>query len=86
MEYFPEILNERTWLEVVGMRQNDVKDFDNISKVYKKKSLRTVAPNSSSDVLPTDSEGDSFSADNFFYYLVNINGSLKWQRAALSDF
>lgn len=85
MDSFPQEINSDTWKRVVGMREDDISDFNNMPKVYVTRSPRTASPSSPTDITAADSQGDSFAADGFLYYLANINGNLRWQRAILSD-
>lgn len=85
MEQYPQ--GSTSWeREVTRLREEDVSMIDNLPKVYARKSARTVAPTSSTDILPNDAKGDGIYLNGFLYVVIDNSGSLKWQRVALSDF
>lgn len=86
MESFPNILTPETYQQIVGMREDDVSDWDNLPKIYVRKSNRILAPTSSTDIIDSDRYGDTIFLNGFLYIIINNSGTLKWQRVALSDF
>jgi len=72
--------------DVAQKREDDIEDWNNLPKLYVRKSNRTTAPSSSTDILAGETYGDGIFLNGFLYIIVNNGGTLKWQRVALSDF
>ena len=73
--------------ELQRLREDeDISDFQNLTQrfVFGRGLFTTrVAPSSNSDILATDSEGDRVNDATFEYKLLNISGTLKWDRRTL---
>ncbi|HUV84254.1 MAG TPA: hypothetical protein VMV86_01010 [Methanosarcinales archaeon] len=88
---YPETRNEddiiRTLQEIARLRETeDISDFQNLNQRFVLgRGLFTsrAAPSSNSDVLATDNEGDIVNDATYEYKLLNISGSLKWDRRTL---
>ena len=89
--FYPDVSDEEdildTLREIVRLRQvEDVADFDNLPQRFVSgRGLFTtrVAPSSNSNVLATDNEGDIVNDATHEYKLLNISGTLKWDRRTL---
>lgn len=62
------------------------REFDRLPTKYVKGRNRTgerTVPAAFDDVEAPDREGDVILADDYFYFLVNDSGTLKWARFAV---
>jgi len=86
--------NDQTIQEIVNnlqqiarlREQEDISDFNNLdNRFVKGRGLfqARATPSSPTDVLAADEEGDIVSDASFEYKLLNISGTLKWDRRAL---
>ena len=88
---YPTVIDEedilRVLQEIVRLReQEDISDFQNLNERFVKgRGLFTSrsAPSSNSDVLATDNEGDIVNDATHEFKLLNISGTLKWDRRTL---
>lgn len=73
--------------EIVRLReQEDISDFTNLNNRLVRGRGRfqeRAAPTSNSDVVATDQEGDIVNDATYEYKLLNISGTLKWDRRTL---
>jgi len=73
--------------EMVRLRQDeDISDFQNLTERFvlgRGRFTSRVAPTSNSDVLATDDKGDIVNDATFEYKLLDISGTLKWDRRTL---
>jgi len=76
-----------TLKEMARLRDSeDISDFENLPQRFVSgRGLFTtrVAPSSNSDVLAGDTEGDIVNDATFEYKLLDISGTLKWDRRTL---
>ena len=73
--------------EMARLRDNeDIPDFTNLTNRFVRGRTTSRVPSSPSDVLASDSEGDivTDAPNGFEYKLVNNNGTLVWDRRALT--
>jgi len=88
---YPEVRTEEDMLpalqEIRRLReQEDISDFTNLNNRFvlgRGRFTSRVAPSSNSDVLATDTEGDIVNDATFEYKLLDISGTLKWDRRTL---
>ena len=73
--------------EISRLRESeDISEFDNlVNRFVLGRGLFTgrAAPSSNSDVLATDNEGDIVNDATFEYKLLDISGTLTWDRRTL---
>ena len=73
--------------EIARLREiEDISDFNNLTQRFVRGRGRfeeRAAPSSASDVLATDEEGDIVNDATYEYKLLNISGTLLWDRRAL---
>lgn len=72
--------------EIARLRDGDISDFDNLVNRFVRgrgRFTERAAPSSNSDVLATDNEGDIVNDATFEYKLLDISGTLKWDRRTL---
>ena len=73
--------------EIIRLREEeDVSDFTNLTNLFVRgRGLfqERAAPSGNSDVLATDQEGDIVNDATHEYKLLNISGTLKWDRRTL---
>jgi hypothetical protein len=73
--------------EIVRLREHeDVSDFTNLNQRFVRGRARfqeRTAPSSPTNVLSTDEEGDIVNDATYEYKLLNISGTLKWDRRTL---
>jgi len=73
--------------EIVRLREyEDISDFINLTQRFVRGRGRfqeRAAPSSTTDVLATDEEGDIVNDATYEYKLLNISGTLKWDRRTL---
>ena len=76
-----------TLQEIARLRETeDISDFSNLPQRFVSgRGLFTTrsAPSSPTDVLATDQEGDIVNDATFEYKLLNISGTLRWDRRSL---
>ena len=73
--------------EIERIREEDIANFQNLNQRFVLgRGLLTgrAAPANATDVLATDQEGDIVNDATYEYKLLNISGTLKWDRRALS--
>lgn len=88
---YPHVVDEKDVVdalrEIARLREDeDIGDFTNLNERFVfGRGLFTsrAAPSSNSDVLSTDNEGDVVNDASFEYKLLNISGTLLWDRRAL---
>ena len=88
---YPEIRNEKDVVsalqEIARLRETeDLADFLNLNNRFVLgRGLFTArsAPSSNSDVLATDNEGDIVNDATYEYKLLDISGTLLWDRRTL---
>lgn len=90
---YPEVRDESDILdalvEIVRLRETeDLSDFENLTQrfvlgrgIYTRRAAGP--PSSSNDVLSTDNEGDIVNDATFEYKLLDISGTLLWDRRLL---
>ncbi|CAB4214630.1 hypothetical protein UFOVP1454_56 [uncultured Caudovirales phage] len=89
---YPETRTEKDVLrnmqEIARIRETeDVSDFQNLNNRFvlgRARGVTRAAPSSNSDVLSTDEVGDYVNDGTYEYKLLNISGTLKWDRRTLS--
>ena len=89
---YPETRDEddvvNTLQEIARLRETeDIGDFQNLNNrfVLGRGLFETrAAPSTPSDVLATDELGDIVNDSSFEYKLLNISGTLLWDRRALN--
>jgi hypothetical protein len=67
--------------------QEDISDFQNLNNTFvvgRGRFTTRAAPSNAADVDSTDNEGDIVNDATYEYKLLNISGTLKWDRRALS--
>jgi hypothetical protein len=73
--------------EIVRLReQEDISDFTNLNSRFvlgRGRFTSRAAPSSATDVLAADVEGDIVNDATYEYKLLNISGTLKWDRRTL---
>lgn len=72
--------------EMVRMRDTDVDDWNNLSQQFvqgRGRFTTRAAPANASDVDATDQEGDYVNDAIYEYKLLNISGTLLWDRRTL---
>ena len=74
--------------EIVRIRETeDISDFQNLNNRFvmgRGLFKARVAPSSATNVLSGDAEGDIVNDATYEYKLLNISGTLKWDRRTLS--
>lgn len=88
---YPEFRTEDDILpglqEIRRLREyEDISDFQNLNNRFvlgRGRFTTRAAPSSNSDVLATDNEGDIVNDATYEYKLLNISGTLKWDRRLL---
>jgi len=73
--------------EVIRIRNDDVDDWANLTQQFvqgRGRFTTRAAPANATDVDATDQEGDIVNDATYEYKLLNISGSLKWDRRTLS--
>lgn len=88
---YPEVRNEEDVVpalqEIVRLREDeDISDFTNLNNRFvlgRGRFISRAAPSSNSDVLAGDVEGDIVNDATREYKLLNISGTLKWDRRTL---
>ena len=92
-QHYPDIYNDdleevlRVLREIVSIRIRDISDYKNLNNRFvagRQRSDSRLAPSSPDDVLHSDQEGDIVNDAQYEYKLLNISGSLLWDRRALS--
>jgi len=81
-DQIPEILRE-----IIRLRNADVSDWTNLGQQYvigRGRFTSRAAPANATDVEDTDQEGDYVNDATYEYKLLNISGTLKWDRRTLS--
>lgn len=89
---YPEVRGEedvvRALQEIITLRETeDISDFQNLNNRFvlgRARGQQRAAPSANTDVLATDSEGDYVNDGTYEYKLLNISGTLKWDRRTLS--
>ncbi len=88
---YPSIITEDDVIsalrEIIRLRQDeDIPDFTNLNNIFvtgRGLFTQRTAPSSNSDVLATDNEGDIVNDATHEYKLLDISGTLKWDRRTL---
>ena len=74
--------------EIIRIREaEDISDFQNLNNRFvlgRGRLTSRIAPTSATNVLATDSEGDIVNDATYEYKLLNISGTLRWDRRTLS--
>lgn len=74
--------------EIIRIRETeDISNFQNLNNRFvlgRGLLLSRAAPSSPTNVLATDSEGDIVNDATYEYKLLNISGTLRWDRRLLS--
>lgn len=92
MQYWPTLDDESNsgiarFLRVVSrLRSDDVREMDNLKTKYIVGRLRTdrTAPASATDVQEPDKLYDVVRTSTYEYVLIDVSGTLKWSRKAVS--
>lgn len=90
-ELYP-ILNEDKQIpdvvrDIIRIRETDLDDWNNLPSQFVQGRARfttRAAPSSATNVLATDQLGDIVNDATYEYKLLNISGTLKWDRRALN--
>lgn len=89
---YPAISNNATLAQVVSFLREigrlreteDLADFINLNNTFiRGRLVGRAAPSSNSDVSASDREGDTFFDGTYQYTLVDVSGTLKWDRRVL---
>ena len=73
--------------EITRLREiEDVPDFTNLTQIFVSGRTTTRIPSTPTDVLETDNQGDIVTdgANGFEYKLVDVSGTLTWDRRTLN--
>ena len=70
--------------EIIEKRGQDVGDFDNLPQIYVLGRTTARVPTSATDVVATDNEADIVNDGTYEYKLLDISGTLKWDRRTLN--
>lgn len=88
---YPEVRDEQDVVqalqEIARLREvEDISDFRNLKQQFvsgRGRFTQRAAPSSASDVAATDSLGDIVNDATYEYKLLNISGTLLWDRRTL---
>lgn len=88
---YPDVRDEKDILEalqeIVRIRdEEDISDFSNLPNRFvlgRGRFTSRSAPANATDVAATDEEGDIVNDATYEYKLLNISGTLKWDRRTL---
>ncbi len=85
---YPQCNDESDVLPVVQRmvqlrKQEDLKDFANLTQVFVMGRSTRRIPSSSVDVIAGDRVGDTVNDDTYLYQLLNITGVPLWNRITL---
>lgn len=72
--------------DVIRIRQDDVNDWNNLPQQFvqgRGRFTSRAAPANATDVLATDQEGDIVNDATYEYKLLDISGTLLWDRRTL---
>ena len=91
MRQYPPYANASNMLAVVqdilGLRREDITEVEQLQQGKLKGRDRTgvrAVPTSATDTVDTDIVGDVVKDATYRYELIDISGTLKWDRRALS--
>ncbi len=71
---------------VVGSREDDIREFNNLPNRFVSGRKVERIPSSSTDVLASDKVGDINYTSDSFYVLLDDGGNLVWRVGSLSAF
>lgn len=66
-------------------RDNDIRDWNNLTNIYMRGRKVGKVPSSSIDVDDSDRLGDFNYTASFYYILVDNSGAAEWRRMALAS-